>query len=335
MTKKVTMAQIAAKAGISQPTVSLVLNGNTNARISESTRRRVIEVARELGYRKAVVHFGSDQLRVALILDGSIITHDHFVQALNEAAVRANELDLSLCILDALQDKAGRRRVQDEVNSGHYAGAIIATNVTCGIDFSYELRCPCVYLNCVPENDIEVTAVLPDDYATLHRLAGELLEKYHRPCIIAGDAWMSATTKRIRAIARAAFEQGIEIGNDSVYYTSWSFKLAFEAVRKVMTRPEPERPDILFCASDYLAAAAYQAVYVCGLKIPGDVAVCGYDNQSLSEELTPTLTTVDLPYDEMGAMAVDLIYRKITKPDEQPKQNLIRVKGEIFRRESA
>lgn len=335
VTKKVTMAQIAAKTGLSQPTVSLVLNGDTTARISEATRKKVLAAARELHYVKLSRPLACDRLRIALVLDGSIITNDHFIQALNEAAVRANELNMSLCILDSLQDSSGRDRVQQEINSGLYAGAIITTNVTSRLDYRYELNCPCIYLNCLPEQDLNVTAVLPDDFGPLNVLAGELLHRYHRPFVVAGDAWMSATTDRLRAVARAAKEQGLEISAQDVAYTSWSFKRAFEAVSQVLQRPAETRPDIIFCASDFLAVAAYQAIFRAGLRIPEDIAVCGYDNQILSSELVPALTTVELPYAEMGAQAVDLVLQQIKDRSPAPKQNIIKVSGEIVRRESA
>ena len=67
-----------------------------------------------------------------------------------------------------------------------------------------------------------------------------------------------------------------------------------------------------------------------GLTIPNDIAVMGYDNQLLASELTPSLSSIDLPYDEMGRKAVEMIC-KVPMEEALP---LIKIEGELYDRES-
>lgn len=334
MTKKVTMAQIAAAAGVSQPTVSLVLNGSAdNARIKPQTQQKVLEVAQRLGYHRLNQPVLAGVRRIALVLDGSIITNDHFITALNEANERANELGLTLCQLDTANNDQGCAIVRKEINSGFYAGVIIATNVTSELRHDFACAVPQVYLNCMPRNNFEVCAIVPDDYGASYDLAVSLVGKYQRPLIVAGDEWMRATADRCRAIRDAYQEQGIAVSGEHIIYTSWSFKNAFTKTYARLTDRAQPRPDIIFCGSDFLAASVYQAVFCAGLKIPQDVAVAGFDDQPLASNLVPELTTVELPYAQMGAMAVDLLHQCIQQKGAVPAK-INRLKGRVMLRAS-
>ncbi len=334
MTKKVTMAQIAAEAGVSQPTVSLVLNGSAdNARIKPQTQQKVIEVALRLGYHRLNQPLVAGARRIALVLDGSIITNDHFITALNEANERANELGLTLCQLDTANNDQGRDLVRKEINSGFYAGVIIATNVTSELRYDFACSLPQVYLNCIPRNNFDVCAILPDDYGASYDLAHSLVSKYHRPLIVAGDEWMRATADRCRAIRDAYQEQDIAVAGSNIIYTSWTFKTAFTKTLARLSDETLMRPDIIFCGSDFLATAVYQAVYYAGLKIPQDIAVVGFDDQPLASNLVPELTTVELPYAQMGEMAVDLLEQMMQQKGTLPTK-INRLKGRVMLRSS-
>ena len=346
MSKKVTMAQIAAAAGVSQPTVSLVLNGAAeSARITAQTQRKVLEAAQRLGYQRLNRPMSDGSRRIALVLDGSIITNDHFITALNEANERANELGLTLCQLDTAGNDKGRALVRAEINSGLYAGVIIATNVTSELMSDFASTVPQVYLNCIPRNNFEVCAILPDDYGASYELASALAPRYRHPLIVAGDEWMRATSDRCRAIRDAYLAEGIEIDGSHIIYTSWSFKDAFTKTVAALTAQQGtlaskeaglssgERPDVILCGSDFLATAVYQAIYYAGLKIPQDIAVAGFDDQPLASNLVPELTTVELPYAQMGALAVDMLLQGMTQP-EASWRKIQRIKGQLMLRAS-
>ena len=159
------MAQIAAAAGVSQPTVSLVLNGMADSmRIKESTRHKVLETAKQLGYQRVTPNSLQGKRRIAFVLDGAIITNDHFITALNEANVRANELGLVLCQLDTAGNERGRELVKKELYSAqlYYNLGTYFGNCTSG-GSNYE-ACIITAQNAI--NDYPYTS-LREDFALL------------------------------------------------------------------------------------------------------------------------------------------------------------------------
>ena len=336
MSKKVTMAQIAALAGVSQPTVSLVLNGGADAlRIKATTQEKVLQAAAQLGYQRANgIISQHTRRRLALVLDGIFITNDHFINALNEGSNRATELGLSLNIMHTGGSAEGRELTLQELNSGLYAGAIIATNLTCRLDTAFPCPISHVYLNCIPRDNPNVCAIVPDDYGTTYDLATTLATFYQRPLVVAGDEWMSATLDRCRALRDIYLQYGFNISTQDIIFTGWSFKEAYcRTLQFLHDTPHHQLPDIIYCGSDYLAAAVYQAIYRYGLTIPDDIAVVGFDDQSIAMELDPPLTTAELPYAQMGALAVELLDQSLNSGTLENKIHKIR--GKVLRRKSA
>jgi len=105
----------------------------------------------------------------------------------------------------------------------------------------------------------------------------------------------------------------------SLYADQWEAGAGRSAVEKLIATGNV--PDALFAASDRLAAGAMSACLRAGLKVPGDIAIAGFGNQDVSECLTPALTTVDWPLDELAQRAVQLLVSTIdgTAPDTPPE----------------
>ena len=89
-----------------------------------------------------------------------------------------------------------------------------------------------------------------------------------------------------------------------------------EATERLLARA---RPDAIFCANDLLALGAISALRAAGLDVPGDVAVVGMDNTSLTTLTTPSLTSVDLGSAERGRLAAELLLERIDHPTRRPR----------------
>lgn len=331
MANKVTMSMIAQRAQVSQPTVSIVLNNSDTVSISEETRKRVLDAARELGYIRKSKRRSCELKQVALIIDGSLYCYDHFLLTLNAAMERALELNVSLKVVATLSSREGERLIRDEISGGSYDAVIVATNMTSEKCTFTSLSVPAVYLNCMPQDESSVIAVLPDDYDNASRMTKALAPHYRHPLIIGGDAWMKATRDRIKAITEVYAAQNISLLPDDIQYCSWSFREACSIVMERL-REEPGY-DIIYCASDYVAMGVYHGLSHMGLRPGRDIAVAGYDNQAVCRELSPQLTSVELPYEKMARTALEYAYALAS--GKQVKKDKIRtVTGELFIRAS-
>lgn len=332
MASKVTMSMIAQKAQVSQPTVSIVLNNSDAVSISDETKKRVLDAARELGYTKKSTPRRSSHKQVVFIIDGSLYCYDHFLLTINAAMERALDLNISLKTVATLSTKEGEAMIKDDIASGDYDAAIVATNMTSDNCSLSQLPIPTVYLNCHPKDNNNVIAVLPDDYQNAKKLAQAVAPYYKHPLIIAGDNWMKATQDRISAIKDAYQDNNINLLLDDVQYCSWSLREACSLVIEKL-KEEPSY-DIIFCASDYVALGVYQALALLNMKVGKDIAVVGYDNQAICKELSPQLTSVELPYDAMSRLAVEYAYA-LASGKQVKKEKIRTLQGELFIRASS
>ncbi len=81
-----------------------------------------------------------------------------------------------------------------------------------------------------------------------------------------------------------------------------------------------QRPQAVFTGNDAMAVGAYQALYQAGLRIPQDMAVIGYDDIELARYMTPPLTTIHQPKDELGELAIDVLIHRMAQPALQQQR---------------
>ncbi len=77
------------------------------------------------------------------------------------------------------------------------------------------------------------------------------------------------------------------------------------------------RPQAVFVGNDAMAVGAYQALYQSGLRIPQDMALVGYDDIELARYMTPPLTTIHQPKDELGELAIDVLIHRMADPGQK------------------
>ncbi len=333
MSKKVTMREIASHAGVSQSTVSLVLNGSTSVILAEATRMKVLQVADQLGYRrKSVAHALGRPKKVAMVING-LSSYDPFIDAINSAREEAWSHDFLLSTFNYSHDKVLASKIEAEINSGDYEGLIYASSMTRYIDSqSVQTSLPTVFLNCSHTKDNASPSILPADMVGAYKAVNHLTEQgYRRIAILSGEAWMLASQQRKEGYHQALIDADLIPSPQLVKEANWSLKEAYEQTLELMA--QKQRPDAIFCCSDYMAMGCYQAIAELGLTIPQDVAVVGYDNQQIASECFPALTSLELPYADMGKLAVESLMALI---ESQPLlSNKRKVEGELMIRASS
>lgn len=306
---KVTMNDIARAAGVSQATVSLVFNQSRNIKLSEETRQRVIEVATALGYdRLPAIHSPRNQQEIALLIS-SLQSYDPFIDAISQAREAAWRNEILLTVYEYGDDAELAINIIRQLEKRNCVGIILASPVTTITDMSQFRDCtelPLVLLNQRDPDSPLLPSFVPDDYANAFQVTRHLINQgAQRVAHITGEAWMEATKQRL-AGWRAALEQaGITVQDEWICETNWQFSKSHQATLKLLALET--RPDAIFCASDWLTIGCYQALAMQGIAIPEDILVAGYDDQKISEQLTPPLTSIQLPYSELGRLAVEYL----------------------------
>lgn len=306
---KITMSDIAREAGVSQATVSLVLNNSRSIRLSDATRERVFQAAQQLGYQKlTVAHRLEGQEEIALLVS-NMPGYDPFVDALSEASSTAWQHDMLLTVYDYGDDVEQARHILQQLSQRNCAGIIFASPVTRVFDFSpfkNITQTPVVLLNQYDPSRPLLPTFLPDDKANASQVTQHLLEQgVTRIAHIMGDEWMDASRLRLEGYRQTLQSAGMTPDEALIRQTDWSLNATYNATLELMQLPEP--PEAIFCASDWMTLGCYQALAATGVRIPEDVLVCGYDDQRISHQLTPQLTSVQLAYNELGKMAVEYV----------------------------
>jgi LacI family transcriptional regulator len=128
---------------------------------------------------------------------------------------------------------------------------------------------------------------------------------HRRTALIKGESWMEAAGDRAVGYRRALSTRDIPVDPSLERQGNFLPRSGYEQTHALMDLDDP--PSAIFCANDLMAVGAYEALKERGLAIPGDVAVMGYDDQEIARQLSQPLSTVLLPYREMGRWAADYL----------------------------
>jgi LacI family transcriptional regulator len=305
---RVTIAQVASRAGVSATTVSHVLSGKRV--VGAATRGTVMDAIRDLGYRPNVVarNLRTRQSHMIAVVIPDITNPFYAVLARGLAdAVDAAGYGTYVCNTDGVHERE-TKFFQDVMDRGVdgivFASGETASQVTFGpADHQTPLICIGEHLD-HPLCD----AVIPDDGAG-SRVAGEFLTSrgYSRIAMIQGPLKYGANrTNGFRAAMQAARHK---LPAERMVRGDWTRASGYQAMTTLMSLPQ--RPDAVFCANDLMAIGALDRAHELGLDVPGDVAIVGFDDVDAATIVTPQLTTVRNPSYEAGGTAGDLLLSRM------------------------
>ena len=309
---RVTMTDIAKAAGCSQAAVSLVLNNTPGTRLSQRTRDRVLEVARELGYG-SLPSSVSSQLSPILKLDGAIgflvdqlSTSPEAVVAIEGARQASWSSGNILLVAQTSNDPVMEPRAIRAFIDGGVSALIYMAIFTREVElpaYFHELQIPLVLVNCYTR-DLRFPAVVPSEIAGGQNSTRHLIGFGHRRiATITGEPWMSAAQNRLTGYRRALATADIPFDPELVIEGDWSASAGYAATMKLLSLEH--RPTAIFCQNDRTAIGCYEALKERGLHIPEDMSVVGYDDEEISRHLVPPLTTSVLPHMAMGQWAIE------------------------------
>lgn len=319
MSQKVTLEAIARQSGVSQATVSLVLRGKPG--INDDTRKRVLEAASTLGYRRRLKPASAPHSlrQVGVIVKARVGEQPHSNQfygpvlASVEAACRKQQINLlygAVTVdIDNHPQDLPRMLLEDELDGVLLIGAFVDHT----IDQLIQRRGTPVVLVDAYATSGEYDAAVTDNVRSAYEAVSYLVEHGHRHIGMVGslpDAFPSIEERR-RGYVQALLDHGI-----AERYFADSHLMPDEAAESTaeLLRSYPQ-VTALFCGNDLTAVAAMQAARASGRHLPEDLSIVGFDNIDLAEHITPALTTMHVDKAGMGRMAVQLLANRAEFPD--------------------
>ena len=302
------LAEVARYVGVSEATVSRVLNGKPG--ISDATRQAVLTALDVLGYERPTKLRGERARLVGLVmpeLQNPIFPA--FAEVVAGALSRRGFTPV-LCTrtVDGVSESDYVDMLLDQQVSGVIFSGGLYAQAAADHEHYFRLRergLPAVLVNAAID-DIGFPCVATDDGHAVDQAHKHLASLGHeRIGMVIGPADHVPSNRKLAAFAAAGGDAGL------VERTIFSMEGGHAAANRVLGRGATG----IICASDVLALGAVRAARRIGLSVPGDVSIVGFDDlEIIAEGLYPGLTTLALPHYEMGAWAVEQLYAQIDAP---------------------
>ena len=304
---------VARMAGVSVASASFALNGQPG--VADGTRRRILAIAEQLGYR---ANPQAQALRRGRTTTYGFVVRNFanpfFLEVLSGAEEVAGEAGATLLVLDSRYSLERERRHLQEMAAQRLAGLAIAPVGTGeSIRLWHDLRpgAPVVALNASAARITGVSRVRPDNAAAVELPLRRLAELGHTSvAFLSAPRRLMADPDRLRYFRRISRVLGLQA---TVVYSPLTMGDVQQAARAVLAGPDA--PTAVITNSDYTAHAVYKAGRELGLRIGPGLSVVGHDDLATSELLDPPLATIWLNRREMGrALMLRLLGR--VPPDD-------------------
>ncbi len=315
-----TIRDISREAGVSITTVSKVLNNNP-IKVSAGTRERIKRIARELDYHpnmlaRALVNRHINALGVILPDIGNPF-YAYMARGLSDAAAHRG-YTLMFSNTDAVHE---REQSSIEIMAGYnLAGIILVGNFQ-----AYEINVKRVSEFDIPYVSVEAYidgqdyCVYVDNFTGTYNAINYLIERGHRRIgYICHESTANDFNDRFKGYRMAMEENGLDFDPSLVEYGSCFLESGYQKALQLLRRNADMTA--IACGSDIIAIGAIRAVKECGLKVPEDCSIIGFDDVYLSTIAEPRLTTVRQPTYEMGICAVNMLLDRIEKKEGAMKR---------------
>ncbi len=311
------MRDIAREAQVSVTTVSRVLANDPDFQVTEQTRSRVFAAAKALAYVMKEPDHPYSPATPQKVLLGAVLAmttekySDPFFDSIlasarEESSKHGAYIQMTRNFND-LDDPA----ILEELCTSGLSGLIVMEELPCEV--MQKLRDSIPQIIMIDQPDSRLNGVGYDHLDASSQIMTCLLERgYKRIAFISGGTPHTALDDSIRHLVyrESLRKQGIPYDPSLVKDCHWDLNVCAAQTRELMEMEE--RPDAIIAGSDSLASAILGVIYTMGYRCPRDIGVIGFNNLSLSAHLIPPLTTVNIPTDEIGKIAVQRLMEMIS-----------------------
>jgi len=312
MSRRVTSQDVADLAGVSRTTVSFVLNNVHRFSIRPETAEKVRLAAHQLGYypNASARALASNQTKnIGLIISRApqYVASDPFLPQILSGLLDALKQNSQGLLLEWVEPGQQQQAYLELTRSHHIDGIILMTPRTddTGIKALEETDIPVVVMGYIPGSSLHSVDV--DNLAAAEMAVSHLIDMGHSriACITNATLPYTSASQRLDGYKSALHKAGIAYDPKLVREGDFDIQSGSRAMKSLL---ETTRDfTAVFVASDNVALGAYSALNEAGLSIPGDVSVVGFDDIPLASFVSPTLTSVAVPGQEIAVESYKLL----------------------------
>jgi LacI family transcriptional regulator/LacI family repressor for deo operon, udp, cdd, tsx, nupC, and nupG len=337
--KRVTIHDVARRAGVSLGTVSAVINDKNTVR--PETRKAVLSAVKELNYRPwggARDAGNRTQKLWTISLLVRELDNPFYTSIAQGAMDYARSKGYLVIIASSEADHAYEERITESFLGKHIKGAILAPVLegTAEIEHLFRLRrlnFPFVLLENV--KGIQANVVSIDNIKAMKDAVKYLIDNGHSRIVhFAGPKHASHTYERIDGFHRAYSESHLAFRNEMIVQTGAHLDDGYQKCLEYFSgRPGEEYPTAIVCYNDLVALGVMAALSELHVNVPDDISIVGQDDISFSSRTPMQLTTIRTPLFELGQKAAEILIRNIESHEPLPIENVV-LSSELIIRES-
>lgn len=314
-TKQITIRDVAKKAGVSIGTVSRAFNNYSD--ISDKTRKNILEIAEQLGYRPSIISkplVNGKSHRLGMLIEdydtGAILNPIVFetLMAFKNASTKQGYETIILSTTTDMQKDEDLSKLFAEKNLD---GAFIM-GIKLSDNYFKELtniEYPCVLFDVSIKNP-KVTCVGVDSTKGAFMAVEHLIKLGHKKiAFINGHKDAFVSYERLDGYYLALNRYGIPIDEELIEHADFTSKGGSLAAEKLIN--SGKEFTAVFCASDLMAVGAVEMFDSIGLKVPEDISMVGFDDITLAQYMNPKLTTIRQDREKIGESAANVLINLI------------------------
>ncbi|WP_349357239.1 LacI family DNA-binding transcriptional regulator [Pseudarthrobacter sp. PS3-L1] len=312
MAAKPTLAEVAARAGVSVPTASKVVNGRAD--VSPTTRATVVEALEELGYRSPLQRKNratqSTVVEVHFDALGSTYSLEILHGIMAAAASLGAEIILSVAPADLALAISPERRAQRMADEGR--GGLIAVTSTfdaAQLSAFRRKRIPVVAIDPLNPPPADVVSIGATNWAGGKAATEHLVALGHRRIAhLGGPEAVECSQARLHGYLAAMRSHGLPVTAAEVLMGEFGQDWGVEGLRRLLRLPAP--PTAIFAGNDSIALGVLAESRRMGITVPESLSVVGFDGVPQDVDSAPALTTVAQPLRDMGSAALRALLRQ-------------------------
>lgn len=318
MTKRITAQDVAEKAGVSNTTVSFVLNHVMGPRISEETRERVLKVASELNYHpnasaQKMARGRTNVIGLILRQDPEKAYADLFLPSVMQGVSSIARPSGYQILFIPLPPDASGHEFNQLIQERHVDGLIVSGPT----DEDTELEGLCsdggnvVLIGRLLGSKVPFVDI--NNVEAAAKAVNHLTDQGHKRIGFISNASLKYSSSREResGYRMVLNQRGIDFDSSIAKYGDFTPESGYQAMKEILDGSDP--PSAVFVGSDTVAIGVIHALHENHIRIPNDMAVVGFDDIPISKFLNPPLSTVHSPAYSLGQAAASMLIQQLAE----------------------
>ncbi|PEY27829.1 NTD biosynthesis operon regulator NtdR [Bacillus cereus] len=327
----VTIKEIAKLCNVSNATVSRVLNNHPY--VNSEKREKILKIMEDLNYTPSSI---ARNLRInktqTIALSIPNIDHPFFGKLAKEISKELLKYNYKLLIYQTFYEKKVELELLSLLENKAVGGVILASLENNWENIEHYLAHGPILLCNEYEENASIPIICYDEFEAGYKAVKHLINKGHIKIGFCFDSLNSqAQLKRKKGYIHALKESQLSYKKQWLFGDAITIEDGFRIFEKLDKLKD--RPTALFTGNDQVAAGVIKSATLKGYNIPTDLAVCGYDNQSICKVTTPTISTIDIPIVELSKRTVSEILIYINSK-ESINRKIIEYPADLIIRES-